>query len=344
MALERINEKQCAEAILKFTTEIACPYGAVNTDEGQIARKKILEVRKGQDKSLDWNNLSAQDVKPWKDNELEGVKSVISAELMSQDPSQKHKKMEIGDFNAVKDLAEFCIRYASGRCAGLAAIGLIRSIEIAPHIFTMPVHFYKTNHPNEYHEVHALLLIGVIRNGSQFVPTMNTYFCDPWKKKMGTIKEYINHITSLGYSLQNILAAPQWISDDPFLASQNLTDKWLAEPARQEIIKKIEDTFILFQKRNEELKAMNFNQTVKYLNTITGYKAFGFWQKQKEFIAGARITCNTDEERKKLETLLRQASINFKIEENPDNTNSSIIIDDINDPENARRINQISRS
>lgn len=334
-----MNEKQCAEEILRFIKETACFYGSDNLGEANEARKKITAIRAGNDEGLDWHELEAENVIPWSNDELKGVKTAIAADLKFKEyPEMRGAPLK--NFDDFKRAAKLCIQYATGRCAELATVGVIRGGELAPHISIVTAHFFKKGGALE--EAHALLLVGLDVVNEKFVPNKNAFFCDPWKDKRGPIVEYPSHLKSLGFSRQEIQDGifSNWQADS-VSPTNCVTPTWLSE--REETLNRIEATYQKFLARNIILNARSVpHQSVSRLRELLGtHKIMGFWQSRRgEGVVGARILCGTKENKAVLESELKKLNVLFKFEKDfPTN----LIVDDINGSGNGEKIDTAYR-
>lgn len=246
-----LTNKKCAEEILKFIEQY-CPYGSSNRGDAWNVAGKITAIRNGQDKALDWMKLDNKQAAFWTEQELKGAKTAIATDIECQQ-SPLSANRHVYSFNDVKEIAKGAILYGNGRCTHLACVGLVYSQEIAPEICVVAMHFSQTKTKKMFG--HTLLLIGMKQIESQFRPTEDTYFCDPWTMRMGNLHEYVEYIQSpeLNYAPFSGIVAKAWLPDGSVSPVCRLTNTWVESEERKANIEKIEATYNQFIEKNKEL-------------------------------------------------------------------------------------------
>ena len=279
--------KQRAEEILYFVTQIACPFGSTNLGPANEARIKILENRRLQNKTLDWLDLEVEDRVPWQTSELEGVRSVIAGDL--QYARESDIDITVYSFQDVIKVAQQCIRYGTGRCSGMASVGIVFNQELDPSIPVTVMHY---TDPENSSQNHTLLFVGFdAANRSRTCDSV--YFCDPWVNKVGSLFSIHEHLNSIGIKLQGgnkLMSVRQWCPDGSVTPDKPITPAVLEQ--RQSTIDEINELHQKFIHRNNELLGFE-NQSIRILRRhFPNLAITGFLQDPEDCILGARITPN----------------------------------------------------
>ena len=183
--LHGINRKNAVK-IMDFVQENA-PFGSTNFAEGKIAKDKILAIRNGFSSELNFEDLDNENATPWV-GPTEGLKSVISYTIQ-----EKQTKNPVYTLTSIDDIfltAKEVFTYGTGRCIGLACLGLIYALKELQNPSVNVVLF-----GGELN--HTLLLIGQMNiHGKDrgFVLSDMGIFCDPWTKTIGTKENFLQHL------------------------------------------------------------------------------------------------------------------------------------------------------
>lgn len=327
----RIKER--AETILHFVTQIACPFGSSNRGAASEARKKIVTNRNLKNKSLDWNDLEATDPEPWQTSELKGIKGVIANDLQCTDDIEVN--YTIYNFQDVIKVAQKCITYGNGRCAGMAAVGLVYNQELEPSIPVTVLHYID---PENSSINHALLFVGFdAANPARNADTV--YFCDPWVNKIGPLESLNDHLITLGIYLNSnrkLKPSIEWCPDDSVSPAKPITPVALEE--RQPTIDRINELHRRFIQRNNELLGLESQQIRILRRHFPKLAVTGFWQDHTNYVLGARITPNMLSEQTSVVDKLSELGIYGR---KTSNMTADVIIDGINDEdENGIRISR----
>jgi len=237
---KNFNEER-AQALLKFITETACPYGAPNLGAGNLAREKILAIRAGKDNSLDWNKLEAPGKTAWTSEELKGVKAAIANDFLAQTGSQN---TVVNGFKDVVVAAKKSITFGIGRCSGLACVGLVYNQELLPKIGVTALHYQKKGVLS-----HTLLLVGFAPEMPVVKHSEPLYFCDPWLNTVGSIQELDQHLAPLGFEhAKDKQISRNWFSDGSISNVKPVIPDFLAN--RSETLRQIEEIYAAFVAKN----------------------------------------------------------------------------------------------